>query len=129
MSLHYASEAVTVLYWNRLSDHIGRKPVLLCCLAGTTASIVLFGLSRSFWTIVLRCHLSYTQTFVFDSHPRSLQPLSAWCSEGKYWRRKSAMVEITDETSIARGFSLLEMAWSAGYVIGLGALPVVPCLS
>ena len=88
MSLHYATEAVTTLYWNRLSDHIGRKPVMLCCLAGTTASVVLFGLSRSFWTIVFRCHLPPTQIFVFDSLTRSLQSLSAWRSEGKYWGRE-----------------------------------------
>lgn len=54
MSLHYATEAVTVFFWNRLSDHVGRKPVLLCCLAGTTVSIISFGLSRSFWMIVFR---------------------------------------------------------------------------
>jgi MFS family permease len=53
-SLHYVMEAVTVICLSRLSDHIGRKPVLLACLAGTTVSIVLFGLSRTFWTIVLR---------------------------------------------------------------------------
>jgi MFS family permease len=56
-SLHYVAEAMTTLYWSRLSDHIGRKPVLLCCLAGTTSSMVVFGFSRSFWTLVFRCYL------------------------------------------------------------------------
>lgn len=99
VSFHYATEAVTVLYWNRLSDHIGRKPVLLCCLAGTTASVVLFGLSRSFWTIVFsRCLHG--------------------AMKGNIGVVKSAMIELTDETNIARGFSLLEMAWAVGYMIG-----------
>jgi hypothetical protein len=41
---------------------------------------------------------------------------------------KSAMAELTDETNVARGFSLLLMAWSVGYVIGSGILPIVLCL-
>ena len=56
-SAHFAAEAVTVLYWSRLSDHIGRKPVLLSCLFGVTVSIIAFGLSRSFWAIVIWCCL------------------------------------------------------------------------
>jgi MFS family permease len=54
-SLHFAAEALTTLHWSRLSDRIGRKPVLLSCLAGTIVSMLLFGLSRSFWAILLRC--------------------------------------------------------------------------
>ena len=55
VSLNYAAEAATSFQWNRLSDHIGRKPVLLSCLVGTTLSILLFGLSHSFLALVLRC--------------------------------------------------------------------------
>ena len=55
MSLYFAAEAATVLQWTRLSDHIGRKPVLLSCLLGTIVASVLFGLSRSFWALVFRC--------------------------------------------------------------------------
>ena len=32
--------------WSRLSDHIGRKPVLLIALLGTTLSMLAFGLSH-----------------------------------------------------------------------------------
>ena len=63
ISIHYAAEAVTSFPWNRLSDHVGRKPVLLFCLAGTALSILLFGLSRSFLALVLRC---------FPMHPPSV---------------------------------------------------------
>jgi MFS family permease len=55
VSLNFAAEAATSFQWNRLSDHVGRKPVLLSCLVGTTLSILLFGLSHSFWALVLRC--------------------------------------------------------------------------
>ena len=32
---------------------------------------------------------------------------------------KCMTAELTDETNIARGFSLLPMTWAIGYVIGL----------
>ena len=53
-SLFFATEAITVLQWSRLSDHIGRKPVILIGLLGTTLSMLAFGLSRSFWALVVR---------------------------------------------------------------------------
>ena len=40
--------------WSRFSDHIGRKPVLLIGLLGTTLSMLAFGLSRTFWALVVR---------------------------------------------------------------------------
>ena len=55
MSLFFAAQAVTVLQWSRLSDKVGRKPVLLCGLLGTIVSSLLFGLSRSFSALVFRC--------------------------------------------------------------------------
>jgi len=60
MSLHFAAGAVTAFHWSLLSDHIGRKPVLLTTLAGTAISVILFGFSRSFWAILFRCLLMDT---------------------------------------------------------------------
>jgi MFS family permease len=54
MSMYFAAQAVTVLQWSRLSDRVGRKPVLLCGLLGTIVSSLLFGLSRSFSALVIR---------------------------------------------------------------------------
>ena len=53
-SLFFVTEALTVLQWSRASDHIGRKPVILIGLIGTALSMLAFGLSRTFWTLVLR---------------------------------------------------------------------------
>ncbi|KAH9980688.1 major facilitator superfamily domain-containing protein [Russula compacta] len=98
-SLHYAVEAVTTLHWNRLSDQIGRKPILLFCLTGSTISIILFGLCHSFWAIVLsRCLHG--------------------ALKGNIGVVKTVMAELTDETNVARGFSLLPMTWAIGFVIG-----------
>ena len=54
MSVYFAAEAVTVLQWCRLSDKVGRKPILLCGLLGTIVSNLLFGLSHSLPALVFR---------------------------------------------------------------------------
>ncbi|KAH9059730.1 MFS general substrate transporter [Lactarius vividus] len=96
---HFAAEAATVLHWNRLSDHIGRRPVLLLCAVGEAVSVILFGLSRSFWALVFS---------------RALHG----AFKGYIGTVKSMMAELTDETNVARGFSILPMSWSLGYAVG-----------
>jgi len=99
MSIHYAAEAATVFQWSRLSDHIGRKPILLLSLVGSVVSTILFGLSRSFWALVLsRCLNGFLN--------------------GNLGVIKSMIAELTDDTNVARGFSLLPMARAAAYIIG-----------
>ncbi|KAH9169240.1 MFS general substrate transporter [Lactarius sanguifluus] len=99
LSLHYAAMAATSFQWNRLSDHVGRKPVLLTCLAGITLSILLFGLSRSFLALAL-----------------------SWCLHGAVGGHpgivKSMTAELTDETNVTQGFSMLPMFRAVGRVIG-----------
>jgi len=99
VSLHSAAEATTAFQLNRLSDHVGRKPVLLSCLAGTALSILLFGLSHSFLALILsRCLHGAVRGYTGVV--------------------KSMTVELTDESNKARGFSMLPFVWSLGYVIG-----------
>ncbi|KAF8266410.1 major facilitator superfamily domain-containing protein [Lactarius quietus] len=99
MSIHYAAEAAMVFQWSRFSDHIGRKPILLLGLAGSVVSTILFGLSRSFWALVLsRCLNGFLN--------------------GNLGVIKSMIAELTDDTNVARGFSLLPMARAAAYIIG-----------
>ncbi|KAH9005448.1 MFS general substrate transporter [Lactarius hatsudake] len=99
LSLHYAAVAATSFQWNRLSDHVGRKPVLLTCLVGISLSMLLFGLSRSFLALAL-----------------------SWCLQGAVGGHpgivKSMTAELTDETNVAQGFSMLPMFRAVGRVIG-----------
>ncbi|TNY17581.1 major facilitator superfamily domain-containing protein [Rhodotorula diobovata] len=89
----------TVLAWGRLSDRIGRKPVLIIGLSGVTLSIVSFGLSRSFTGLVVsRC--------------------MGGALNGNVAVIKSVLGEITDESNQGRAFSFLPLAWSLGSVIG-----------
>lgn len=55
-SLFSAVQMLVVIFWGRLADRIGRKPVLLYSFAGLSVSPMLFGLSTSLWQMILfRC--------------------------------------------------------------------------
>ncbi|KAH8993664.1 major facilitator superfamily transporter [Lactarius deliciosus] len=99
VSLYFAAEAVTILQWSRLSDKVGRKPVLLFGLLGTIVSSILFGLSRSFSALVFS---------------RCLNGIL----NGNTGILKSMMTELTDETNMAQGFSLITITWAVGSTIG-----------
>ncbi|KAJ7650802.1 major facilitator superfamily transporter [Roridomyces roridus] len=98
-SLFFLTQAMTVLQWSRTSDRIGRKPVLLMGLLGTAASIYCFGLSRTFWTLVVsRC-------------------LSGLLN-GNVGVMKSTMGDLTDRTNRADAFAFLPIIWAMGASIG-----------
>ena len=47
------AEFLTGMMWGRLSDRLGRKPVLIGGLAGTALSMLVFGFSRSLPTALV----------------------------------------------------------------------------
>ncbi|KAL4062218.1 major facilitator transporter [Scleroderma citrinum] len=94
-SLFFIAQALTTLHWSRLSDHVGRKPVLLIGLVGLSISNVCFGLSTTFWTIVAsRC--------------------IAGALNGNVGVMKSAIADITDHTNLAQAFALIPPVFSVG---------------
>ncbi|CAA7266806.1 unnamed protein product [Cyclocybe aegerita] len=98
-SLFFATEALTVLQWSRASDHVGRKPVLLIGLFGIVLSMLFFGLSRTFWSLVIsRCLTGLLN--------------------GNIGVMKSVMGELTDPTNRAEGFSLMPVVWGFGATMG-----------
>ncbi|KAH9939493.1 MFS general substrate transporter [Amylocystis lapponica] len=98
-SLFFATEAMFVLQWSRISDYIGRKPVLLTGMVGLGLSMVFFGLSKTFTGLVIsRCLVGMLN--------------------GNIGVIKSMMGELTDSTNMAQGFSLMPVVWSAGATIG-----------
>ncbi len=48
-----AMQFLLAQWWGRLSDRIGRRPVLLIGLLGSALSYLLFGLAGSFWVLLL----------------------------------------------------------------------------
>ncbi|KAJ7116503.1 major facilitator superfamily multidrug-resistance, DHA1 sub-family [Mycena epipterygia] len=98
-SLFFFTQALTVLHWSRLSDRIGRKPVILTGLIGLSMSMYCFGLSRTFWGLVLS---------------RSLNG----ALNGNIGVIKSMVAEMTDSTNIAQAYAYMPISWSTGSVLG-----------
>jgi len=98
-SLFALAQFSTVLFWGRLSDRIGRKPVLLSGLMGLSLGIIAFGLQRTFVGLVLA---------------RSF----AGAMNGNIAVVKSSLAEITDDSNKARAFPLLPLCWALGLMIG-----------
>ncbi|KAF9223893.1 MFS multidrug-resistance DHA1 sub-family [Gyrodon lividus] len=98
-SLFFATQALTVLHWSRVSDHIGRKPVVLTGLFGLSASMYCFGLARTFWGLVLSRALN-------------------GALNGNIGVMKSMIVEITDSTNLAQAYAYMPIAWSSGATLG-----------
>ncbi|KAJ2456120.1 hypothetical protein GGF42_003301 [Coemansia sp. RSA 2424] len=95
------SQAMTVMYWGRLSDRIGRRPVLIAGLIGMLAVSILFGVCKTF-TMAL------------------LVRMAAGVFAGNAAVMKSAMAEIADDTNRSRMMALLPLTWNFGSMVGSG---------
>ncbi|KAJ1646964.1 hypothetical protein LPJ64_001585 [Coemansia asiatica] len=95
----YICQTFSVLYWGRLSDKIGRRPVLLMGLFGDTVTTLLFGLSKSYkWALFTRC-------------------LNGICV-GNSAVAKSAVAEMSDDTNRPRMMALVPLSWNFGSAFG-----------
>ncbi|KAF8574316.1 MFS general substrate transporter [Ramaria rubella] len=94
-SLFFLTEMVCVYHWGRLSDKIGRRPVLMMGVIGLICSSVLFGISKTFTALVLS---------------------RALCGalNGNIGVIKSMMAEITDESNQAQAFSFMPLVFAGG---------------
>jgi MFS family permease len=91
--------SLTIIKWSRLSDRIGRKPVLLCGLAGLSVSMMVFGLSHAFWGILLARAIAG----VFSANGGVIQ---------------SMLGEITDPSNQAQAFTLMPLMSGVGGSVG-----------
>jgi MFS family permease len=103
-SLFFLTEAIFVLQWGRLSDRIGRKPVLAIGLLGLGLSMTSFGLSHSLLSVI---------------GSRAL----AGALNGNVGVLKSAIGELTDESNMARAFSCIPLIWFVGATVALVTTP------
>ncbi|XP_021836010.1 protein ZINC INDUCED FACILITATOR-LIKE 1 [Spinacia oleracea] len=97
--------ALTSVFWGKLADRYGRKPIIII---GTTAVVIfntMFGLSVNFWMAV-------SSRFLLGSLCGILGPAKAYVSE------------VCREEHQAVGMSVITTAWGIGLIIGpaLGGL-------
>ena len=99
-SAFFFAEFLFVLQWGRLSDRYGRKPVITIGLFGACLSIVSFGFSRTFVTLVVSRRI-------------------AGFMNGNVGVIKSSIGEMTDETNVRDAFRYMPLCWPLGETIGL----------
>ncbi|KAF8325457.1 MFS general substrate transporter [Cantharellus anzutake] len=95
----FSYKGCCVLQWGRLSDRIGRKPVLMIGLMGLTVSMLSFGLSKSFTSLIIS---------------RAI----AGMLSGNIGVTKTMISELSDGSNRAVAFSLLPIAWTIGATSG-----------
>ena len=86
-------------YWGRLSDRLGRKPVIMICLAGAALSYVLLGLASELRMIF--CARAFAGTMA-----------------GNYGVVSAMIADLTTPANRARGMGMLGAGFGLGMVIG-----------
>lgn len=93
------SQLMTIMIWGKLSDRIGRKPVILCGLSGAIISTIIFGFSHSFAQMLIARGLGG----ILNGNSAVI---------------KSMMGEMTTPENQALGFSFLPLSYAMGSTIG-----------
>ncbi|KAG0698313.1 major facilitator superfamily domain-containing protein [Suillus ampliporus] len=98
-SSYYAAHALTIFHWSQLSDHIGRKPVILTALFAISVSMFSFGLSKTFLGLVIS---------------------RAICGafNGSNGVIKSMVMDITDVTNMPKAYGYIPLPWMIGTIVG-----------
>ena len=105
------AEFSTGVVWGRISDRIGRKPVLLLGLCGTALSMISFGFARNLPTAILA---------------RALGGLL----NGNVGVLQTTVAElVTTKDQQPRAFSIMPFVWCIGSIIGpaMGGALAMPC--
>jgi multidrug resistance protein len=99
LSGYAAAQLVFAPIWGRLSDRLGRRPVLLATVAGTALSLLLLGLARSFEAI-------FAARILAGAFAANVSVASAYVADA------------TDEAERTRWMGLLGASFGIGFVLG-----------
>ncbi|PVU86373.1 hypothetical protein BB559_003765 [Furculomyces boomerangus] len=93
------AQSFTTIYWGRLSDRIGRKPVIMYGLVGSLVTTISFGFTNDFYIALI------------------IRTLSGLLN-GNVSIIKSSLAEISDQTNRAQVFAFLPLSWNVGGIVG-----------
>ncbi|KAG1742248.1 MFS multidrug-resistance DHA1 sub-family [Suillus paluster] len=98
-SSYWAAQALTIFHWSQLSDHIGRRPVILIALFAISVSMFSFGLSKTYLGLVVS---------------------RAICGalNGSSGVIKSMVMDITDATNMPKAYGYMPLPWTIGFIVG-----------
>jgi MFS family permease len=104
-SLYASLQFFAAPYWGRLSDRIGRRPVLLLSIGGNAAAYLLWAFSGDFTVLLVSRMLAGVMT-------------------GSVSAANAAVADLTTPETRARGMGFIGMAFGLGFIIGpaLGGL-------
>ena len=112
-SLFSLTQAFTILHWSRMSDRIGRKPVILIGLLGSALSMYCFGLSKTFWGLILRYFFSSAlQFFVGVYTADTFFPAEVWV---EHWVRLLGFSSVHEKKTDGSNGSLSLNRWERRY--------------
>ncbi|PLW29722.1 hypothetical protein PCASD_15587 [Puccinia coronata f. sp. avenae] len=98
-SLFAIAQLLTAIFWGRLSDNIGRKPVMLTGLLGLAVCGILFGLQKSYIGLIVCRFLGG----IMNGNVGILQ---------------SVVGEITDASNFADAAAFLPLCFAIGSIVG-----------
>ncbi|TDJ18034.1 MAG: MFS transporter [Deltaproteobacteria bacterium] len=99
MMSYAAAQFVCAPLWGRLSDRVGRRPVILFSVAGTSASLLFFGLAESIlWLFVARV--------LAGGFAANVSVASAY------------ITDVTNEEERTRWMGMLGASFGVGFILG-----------
>ncbi|KAG1728513.1 major facilitator superfamily domain-containing protein [Suillus paluster] len=98
-SSYYTAQALTILHWSQLSDHIGRKPPILTALFTIAVSMCSFGMSKTFLGLLIS---------------------RVFCGafNGSNGVIKSMVMDITDTTNLPKAYGYMPLPWMLATFVG-----------
>ena len=97
--------------WGRLSDRVGRRPILILGLAGSTASYFVFGLASSLSPTARLAGLS-PLTWLFITR------IGAGIAGATISTAQAVIADVTSPLERARGMALIGAAFGIGFTFG-----------
>jgi DHA1 family tetracycline resistance protein-like MFS transporter len=99
VAIYAAAQMISAPLLGRLSDRIGRRPVLLVSIAGNLIGFLMLGFAQNLWML-------------FTAR------LLAGLTGGNISVAQAYITDITDEKNRARGLGLIGAAFGLGFIIG-----------